>query len=77
MEMLPAAIVMIEPWMVHPDQESSEYIKRNTAALVASAMRRRDTWGSRAESLAYFQSRNIWQRWDRRVLELYVVSNIY
>ncbi|TFY55492.1 hypothetical protein EVJ58_g8217 [Rhodofomes roseus] len=67
-----SSIIMIEPWMVHPDIAITAEVRALNESLSQSGLRRRDAWSGRDEARAYFGTRGVWKDWDARVLDLYV-----
>lgn len=48
--------------------------KPQNAAVAEAILKRRSTWGNRAEARKFFETRLPWKTWDPRVRELYMVS---
>jgi hypothetical protein len=57
---------MLSPEGLHP-------LSNLRDSLISSAYERQDTWSSRSEALKMFVKRGGTQKWDRRVLGLFVV----
>lgn len=73
--MHPRALILLEPTIMFPFMSPTDPRSIHGAANVRGALAKRDTWPSRTE-LRHWLTRggkNIWSRWDPRVLDLYVV----
>ena len=68
----------MEPSLVTREVFAKHGQKRQAALdLMYKAMEaRRDTWGSRAEALAYFKKRLPRKIWDPRILDLLAVRSL-
>ncbi|KAI0833787.1 alpha/beta-hydrolase [Trametes gibbosa] len=68
------AAIIVEPVLV-PATLDKDTLERRDAWLLMTAkgvLKRRMTWNSRDEALAFFQERWPWTEWDPRVLKSYV-----
>ncbi|KAI0750000.1 alpha/beta-hydrolase [Daedaleopsis nitida] len=71
-------LVLIEPALITRElftvnREDREGALRRTNYAIS---KRQDQWASREEARQYFNMHTIWQMWDRRVLELYVLHGL-
>ncbi|RPD52971.1 alpha/beta-hydrolase [Lentinus tigrinus ALCF2SS1-7] len=67
-----SSLILVEPWMVHPDIATSQGVRAIFDRLSQSALRRREVWSSREEARAYLASRGAWKVWDARAVDLYI-----
>ena len=51
-----------------------KYAQDYGSHLVRGAENRRDTWESTEDAYEMLRSRRTWQKWDDRILRIYVVS---
>ena len=72
-----AALILVEPALITRAAFAAHLPEREGALVMmrAAVSKRRDSWASRDDARAYFESRFPWQMWDPRVFELFVVSS--
>jgi pimeloyl-ACP methyl ester carboxylesterase len=71
------ALVLVDP--VAPFQGASAQTperREHVASMVERATRRRHEWPSRAEARAFFAERELFERFDPRALDLYVLDGL-
>jgi pimeloyl-ACP methyl ester carboxylesterase len=68
-------MVLIEPIFL-PEPFYSMDITVDQHPLAAKAIKRLNFWADREEALAYVQSRGLFKKWDKEVLDLYVQHGI-
>lgn len=69
---LPASgLVLIEPILLPPEFYRTR-IRIEDHPLAVKAIRRTNSWRDRGEAMAYLQSRALFQRWDKEMLEIYI-----
>ena len=64
-----ASLVLVDPILARPPRAGEPDMDLSGAIL-----RRRDVWPSRAALAASLRASRAYARWDRRVLEVYIVS---
>ncbi|KAH0826887.1 Alpha/Beta hydrolase protein [Lanmaoa asiatica] len=68
------ALILLEPTLMFPFMSPTDPRMIHGAANVRGALAKRDTWPSRTELKRWLTTngKSIWNRWDPRVLDLYV-----
>jgi len=66
-------LVLVESAMLTPQSAVEEDTEARWSRMLMLSSCRRDKWASRKDALQYLQNRRPWNRWDPRVLSLYIV----
>jgi pimeloyl-ACP methyl ester carboxylesterase len=70
-------IVLVDPVAPPSGREARSPLRReHVSTMVERATKRRHEWASRAEARAFFAERELFQRFDPRALELYVLDGL-
>ncbi|MFP4256562.1 MAG: alpha/beta fold hydrolase [Desulfobacterales bacterium] len=64
-------MVLIEP-IILPESFYNVKIGVDDHPLASKSIRRRNHWKTREEAMQYLESKPLFQRWDKEVLELYI-----
>jgi len=66
-------LILVESAMLTPQSAVEEDTEARWSRMLMLSSCRRDNWASRKDALQYFQNKRPWNRWDPRVLSLYIV----
>lgn len=72
------AIVLVESALIKEKVLNEHYDEQSDflGVLMMLTNKRKDTWNSREEALQFFHKRLPWIKWDKRVLDLFLVCSI-